>query len=109
MSESSSELLVSHDGAVQTITLNRPAVLNALDLGMHERLAEALDPDGQPDVRPLAITGGGRGFCVGQDVGEFPRDAAAVGELLRQRFNPAIRALRGLAQPAIATRKRTGA
>ena len=43
MSESSSELLVSHDGAVQTITLNRPAVLNALDLAMHERLAAALE------------------------------------------------------------------
>ena len=98
MSESSSELLVSHDGAVQTITLNRPAVLNALDLAMHERLAAALDRAAQPDVRALVITGAGRGFCVGQDVGEFPRDAAAVGELLRQRFNPAIRALREFAK-----------
>jgi len=102
MSESSSELLVSHDGAVQTITLNRPAVLNALDLAMHERLAAALERAAQPDVRALVITGAGRGFCVGQDVGEFPRDAAAVGELLRQHFNPAIRALRSLRKPVIA-------
>ena len=102
MSESSSELLVSHDGAVQTITLNRPAVLNALDLAMHERLAAALERAAQPDVRTLVITGGGRGFCVGQDVGEFPRDAGAVGELLRQQFNPAIRALRSLRKPVIA-------
>jgi len=102
MSESSSELLVTHDGAVQTITLNRPAVLNALDLAMHERLAAALDRAAQPDVRALVITGAGRGFCVGQDVGEFPSDAAAVGELLRQHFNPAIRALRGLPKPVIA-------
>jgi 2-(1,2-epoxy-1,2-dihydrophenyl)acetyl-CoA isomerase len=102
MSETPSELLVTHDGAVQTITLNRPGVLNALDLAMHERLAAALDRAAQPDVRAVVITGAGRGFCVGQDVGEFPRDAAAVGELLRQHFNPAIRALRGLPKPVIA-------
>ncbi len=102
MSETTSELLVTHDGSVQTITLNRPDVLNALDLAMHERLAAALDRAAQPDVRALVITGAGRGFCVGQDVGEFPRDAAAVGELLRQHFNPAIRALRGLPKPVIA-------
>src|SRR3954471_15131848 len=102
MSETASELLVTHDGAVQTITLNRPDVLNALDLAMHERLAAALDRAAPPDVRVLVITGAGRGFCVGQDVGEFPRDAAAVGELLRRHFNPAIRALRGLPKPVIA-------
>ena len=102
MSDTPSELLVTHDGAVQTITLNRPDVLNALDLAMHERLAAALDRAAQPDVRALVITGSGRGFCVGQDVGEFPRDAAAVGELLSRHFNPAIRALRGLPKPVIA-------
>jgi len=102
MSETPSELLVTHEGAVQTITLNRPGVLNALDLAMHKRLAAALERAAQPDVRALVITGAGRGFCVGQDVGEFPSDAAAVGELLRQHFNPAIRALRGLPKPVIA-------
>ncbi|HEV8450254.1 MAG TPA: enoyl-CoA hydratase-related protein [Gaiellales bacterium] len=102
MSETPSELLVTHDGAVQTITLNRPDVLNAFDLAMDELLAAALDRAAHPDVRALVITGAGRGFCVGQDVGEFPRDAAAVGELLRRHFNPAIRALRGLRKPVIA-------
>ena len=102
MSETADELLVTHDGAVQTITLNRPSVLNALDLAMQERLAAALERAAQPDVRALVITGAGRGFCVGQDVGEFPRDAAAVGELLGRHFNPAIRALRGLRKPVIA-------
>jgi 2-(1,2-epoxy-1,2-dihydrophenyl)acetyl-CoA isomerase len=102
MSDTQSELLVTHDGAVQTITLNRPDVLNALDLAMHVRLAAALDRAAQPDVRALVITGSGRGFCVGQDVGEFPRDAAAVGELLSRHFNPAIRALCGLPKPVIA-------
>ena len=102
MSDTPSQLLVTHDGALQTITLNRPDVLNALDLAMHERLAAALDRAAQPDVRALVITGSGRGFCVGQDVGEFPRDAAAVGELLSRHFNPTIRALSGLSKPVIA-------
>ena len=102
MSDTPSQLLVTHDGAVQTITLNRPDVLNALDLAMHERLAAALDRAAEPDVRARVITGSGRGFCVGQDVGEFPRDAAAVGELLSRHFNPAIRALCGLPKPVIA-------
>src|SRR3954470_11292796 len=101
MSETSS-LLVTHNGAVQTITFKRPAVLNELDLTMHERVAAPLDRPPRPDVRVLVITGAGRGFCVGQDVGEFPRDAAAVGELLRRHFNPATRALRGFPKPVIA-------
>jgi 2-(1,2-epoxy-1,2-dihydrophenyl)acetyl-CoA isomerase len=97
-----SELVVTRDGAVQTITLNRPQVLNAFDLAMHQQLAAALDQAAQPEVRAVVITGAGRGFCVGQDVSQFPRDAEAVGELLRRHFNPAILAIRELEKPVIA-------
>lgn len=97
-----SELLVTRDGAVQTITLNRPEVLNAFDVAMHEQLAAALAQAAQPDVRAVVVTGAGRGFCVGQDVSQFPRDAEAVGELLRRHFNPSILAIRGLEKPVIA-------
>jgi 2-(1,2-epoxy-1,2-dihydrophenyl)acetyl-CoA isomerase len=48
------------------------------------------------------LTGAGRGFCVGQDVGEFPSTAEAVGDLLRRRFNPAIRSIRRLPKPVVA-------
>jgi 2-(1,2-epoxy-1,2-dihydrophenyl)acetyl-CoA isomerase len=97
-----SEVLTTRDGAVLTITLNRPEVLNALDIGMHERLAAALEEGAHPDVRAVVVTGAGRGFCVGQDVSQFPPDAEAVGELLRRHFNPAILAIRGLEKPVIA-------
>lgn len=97
-----SEVLTGRDGAVLTITLNRPDVLNALDLAMHRGLAAALAEAGKPDVRAVVVTGAGRGFCVGQDIAEFPDDPAAVGELLRTQFNPNIRALRDLAKPVIA-------
>jgi 2-(1,2-epoxy-1,2-dihydrophenyl)acetyl-CoA isomerase len=97
-----SELVVTRDGAVQTITLNRPQVLNAFDLAMHQQLAEALRQAAQPQVRAVVITGAGRGFCVGQDVSQFPDDAEAVGALLRDHFNPNISALSSLAKPVIA-------
>jgi 2-(1,2-epoxy-1,2-dihydrophenyl)acetyl-CoA isomerase len=102
MSEPGSEVLVAHDGPVQTITLNRPDVLNALDRATHEALAAALEGAGRPQVRAVILTGAGRGFCVGQDVSQFPADADAVGDLLRRYFNPAVRALRELQKPVIA-------
>ena len=97
-----SEVVTARDGAVLTITLNRPDVLNALDLAMQRGLAGVLAEAAEPDVRAVIMTGAGRGFCVGQDIAEFPDDPAAVGELLRTHFNPNIRALRDLAKPVIA-------
>jgi hypothetical protein len=54
------------DGAVLTITLNRPDVLNALNASMHAALHEALRGAEDPTVRAVVITGAGRGFQVGQ-------------------------------------------
>ena len=71
-------------------------MLNAFTAAMHEQLAAALAAAADPQVRAVVITGEGRGFCVGQDVSEFPRDAEAVGALLRRRYNPAIGAIRAL-------------
>ena len=97
------ELLVTRDGAVMTITLNRPDVLNALNHAMQVALARALGDAAAPEVRAVVLTGAGRGFCVGQDIAEFPDDAEAVGELLRRDFNPNVVALRRLAKPVIAS------
>jgi 2-(1,2-epoxy-1,2-dihydrophenyl)acetyl-CoA isomerase len=93
---------VSQTEAVLTVTLNRPDVLNALTTAMHEQLATALEQAAAPDIRAVVLTGAGRGFCVGQDVAEFPADAEAVGELLRSRYNPNILRLRALEKPVIA-------
>ena len=71
-----------------TITLNRPEVLNAIDLAMHEQLSAAFDEAADPALRAIVVTGAGRGFCVGQDVGEFPADPAEVGELLTPPLQP---------------------
>ena len=68
------EVETQRDGAVLTITLNRPDVLNAFNGAMHKALGAALKEARDDEVRAVVITGAGRGFCVGQDLTEF-RDA----------------------------------
>ena len=65
------EVETSRDGAVLTITLNRPDVLNAFNTAMHRAFAAALKDARDGGVRAVVITGAGRGFCVGQDLTEF--------------------------------------
>ncbi|WP_028652731.1 enoyl-CoA hydratase/isomerase family protein [Nocardioides halotolerans] len=66
-------LLVSRDGHVATVTLNRPSRLNALNGALFDALASTwreLDKD--DDVRAVVLTGAGdRAFCVGGDLKEF--------------------------------------
>jgi 2-(1,2-epoxy-1,2-dihydrophenyl)acetyl-CoA isomerase len=95
------EVEVGRDGAVMTITLNRPDVLNALDAAMHAGLREALGAAAAPDVRAVVLTGAGRGFCVGQDLAEF-RDMPDVGAGLQERYHPNVRAIRALEKPVLA-------
>jgi 2-(1,2-epoxy-1,2-dihydrophenyl)acetyl-CoA isomerase len=95
------EVLTSREGAVLTITLNRPDVLNALNAAMHAGLAAALKEARGGDVRAIVITGAGRGFCVGQDLAEFG-EMPDVAEGLRQRYHPNVRAIRELEKPVLA-------
>jgi enoyl-CoA hydratase/carnithine racemase len=64
-----SEVLLSRDGHVATITLNRPDRLNAISGPMLVGLARMLvDCDADRDVRVIVLTGAGRGFCSGLDL-----------------------------------------
>ncbi len=57
-------------GGVMTITLNRPDRLNAFTGTMGEELRAAFDQaDADDDVRAVIVTGAGRGFCAGADLG----------------------------------------
>jgi 2-(1,2-epoxy-1,2-dihydrophenyl)acetyl-CoA isomerase len=95
------EVEVSRQGAVQTITLNRPDVLNAFNEAMHAGLAAALKEARAPDVRAVVVTGAGRGFCVGQDMAEF-QAMPDIADALRSRYHPTVRAIRALEKPVIA-------
>jgi 2-(1,2-epoxy-1,2-dihydrophenyl)acetyl-CoA isomerase len=96
------EVETTRDGAVLTITLNRPDVLNAFNADLHRALAAALSDAQVDDVRAVVITGAGRGFCVGQDLTEFREAPADIGERLRGNYHPNILALRTLEKPVIA-------
>lgn len=97
-----SEVEVSREGAVLTITLNRPDVLNAINRAMHERLRDALGQARAEDVRAVVLTGAGRGFCVGQDLTEFRDAPPDISERLRRYYHPNVQAVRGLEKPVIA-------
>jgi 2-(1,2-epoxy-1,2-dihydrophenyl)acetyl-CoA isomerase len=96
------EVETSRDGAVLTITLNRPEVLNAFNGDMHRALAAALKVAREPEVRAVVVTGAGRAFCVGQDLTEFREAPGDIGGRLRETYHPNILAIRRLEKPVIA-------
>ena len=98
-----SEVLTARDGAVLTITLNRPEVFNAFNAALHAALRAALEEAADPDVRVVVITGAGRGFCAGQDLKEFQEMPESIRERLEQTYHPNIRLIRGLEKPVIAS------
>ena len=101
-----STVLVEHDDGigVSTITLNRPDALNSLTVPMKQALLAALQGfERRPATRALILTGAGRAFCAGQDLRErLEPDAAPLGEEVRERYNPIVRAMRGLDLPIVA-------
>lgn len=64
------EIIYDVDGAIATVTLNRPSKLNAWTFQMEREYRHALaDAEARDDVRAIIITGAGRGFCAGADMG----------------------------------------
>jgi 2-(1,2-epoxy-1,2-dihydrophenyl)acetyl-CoA isomerase len=96
--------------AIATLTLNRPAALNALDGALKAALAGAIRTIGRDrDVRVVVLTGAGRAFSTGQDLRETAAasdDAArrtpSFARLLRETYHPIVLGLRSLDQPVIA-------
>jgi 2-(1,2-epoxy-1,2-dihydrophenyl)acetyl-CoA isomerase len=95
------EVEVTRDGAVQTITLNRPDVLNAFNRALHKALRAALKEASDPDVRAVVLTGAGRGFSAGQDLKEFG-ETPDISDALRGSYHPNVLAIRALEKPVIA-------
>jgi 2-(1,2-epoxy-1,2-dihydrophenyl)acetyl-CoA isomerase len=96
------EVLVARDGAVATLTLNRPDRYNALTTSLRSRLRAELELVAADDgVRAVVLTGAGRAFCSGQDLKEFA-EVADVRTAVREQYNPIIELLTGMAKPVIA-------
>ena len=96
------EVPTSRDGAVLTITFNRPEVYNAFNRDLHAALREALTEAGDASVRCVVVTGAGKGFCAGQDLKEFGEVSGAIDEALEQTYHPNVRLIRSLQKPVIA-------
>lgn len=92
----------AREGAVLTITLNRPDSYNAFTSSLHAALHAALEEAAAEDVRAVVITGAGKGFCAGQDLSEFRGLDRDVGQHLEATYHPNVRAIRGLEKPVIA-------
>jgi 2-(1,2-epoxy-1,2-dihydrophenyl)acetyl-CoA isomerase len=92
------------DAGVATVTLNRPDALNALTVPMKQALLAAFRRlEREKPVRAVVLTGAGRAFCAGQDLRErLEPGAAPLGVEVRERYNPIIRAMRGLPKPIVA-------
>jgi len=102
-------VLVSQRDAVRTLTLNRPASLNAFTGAMHEQLRAALDAAAADrEVRCLVLTGAGRGFCAGQDLADplvAPREdgsPADIGDAIALHYKPLALRIRSMPVPVIA-------
>src|SRR5581483_9336173 len=94
-----SAVLISSDGGVLSLTLNRPDRLNACTPEMLAALREALDraiDDGR--VRAVLLTGAGKAFCARQDPGAAPLDLSVS---LGSNYNPLIRRMRELPKPIV--------
>jgi enoyl-CoA hydratase/carnithine racemase len=91
------------DATVGTITLDRPAVLNAYSVRMRDELHELLGGIARDDeLRVLVVRGAGRAFCAGADLSEFGT-APSPFEARRIRFERDVwAALRGLPIPTVA-------
>jgi len=99
-------LFQQHEGHAR-LTLNRPDKLNSFTAAMHAEISQAL---GQVETdkacRALLVTGAGRGFCAGQDLGDRVMDANSappdLGDTLGRLYNPLITRLRTLPIPVVA-------
>jgi len=99
-----SSILIHTENGVAYITLNRPEKYNSFNREMALALQSALkDCAANNDVRCIYLTGAGKGFCSGQDLGEVP-DATQIDfeKFVSEHYNPIILAIRNLDKPVVA-------
>ncbi|MGQ0624872.1 MAG: enoyl-CoA hydratase/isomerase family protein [Sporichthyaceae bacterium] len=98
-------VLVEVTEGVATVTLNRPAVYNALTRAAKELLAQILrEVAADDDVRAVVLTGAGKGFCVGQDLseGDLSRSAPERMYTVAEHYVPLATLLAEMDKPVIA-------
>ena len=104
MNYSSIKYAVADD--IARLTLSRPERLNSFNAAMHEETRDALARVVIDGARVLVLSGAGRGFCAGQDLGDRAvapgARGADLGESIERNYKPLVLALRNLPMPVIA-------
>ena len=101
----SDTILTERRGDLAQITLNRPDRLNSFNDEMHLALRAALNEAVSSGARAVLLTGAGRGFCAGQDLGD--RDPSKMdgppdlGKTLTTFYNPLVRQIKAMNIPVI--------
>lgn len=99
-------ILLEISNGIARLTLNRPDKLNSFTAAMHEEIREAMDRiRTEPGVRVLLLTGAGRGFCAGQDLGDgavsLGGERVDLGVTVEKHYAPLVIALRALPMPVV--------
>ena len=110
MPDTDAAVLLERDAenpAVAVLTLNRPARHNALTLELKAALLAAIgEVAAAGDVRALVVTGVGKAFCVGQDLGEHAEalaaDPSTAFDTVAEHYNPIVQGLADLPFPVVA-------
>ncbi|HAV3869814.1 TPA: 2-(1,2-epoxy-1,2-dihydrophenyl)acetyl-CoA isomerase [Acinetobacter baumannii] len=99
-------IIAEEKNGVGYLTFNCPKALNSFNVDMHREVAEVLNLwTKNPDVRCVVISGEGRGFCAGQDLGDRVVDPNAeapdLGYSIETYYNPLIKTIVNMPKPVI--------
>jgi 2-(1,2-epoxy-1,2-dihydrophenyl)acetyl-CoA isomerase len=99
-------ILFAVKGGIARLTLNRPDRLNSFNDAMHVEVRDALARvRADPSIRVLLLTGAGRGFCAGQDLGDRAVAPGAepvdLGASIERNYKPLVLGLRALPLPVV--------
>ncbi|MCG9493498.1 2-(1,2-epoxy-1,2-dihydrophenyl)acetyl-CoA isomerase PaaG [Acinetobacter pittii] len=99
-------IIAEEKNGVGYLTFNRPKALNSFNVDMHREVAEVLKLwTKNTDVRCVVISGEGRGFCAGQDLGDRVVDPNAeapdLGYSIETYYNPLIKTIVNMPKPVI--------
>ena len=99
-------IILSVDNGAAVLTLNRPDRLNSFTAEMHEEMQAALtEIERNGSIRALLLTGAGRGFCAGQDLGDRAvapgGEAVDLGQSCENYWNPMVRRLAEMRIPVV--------
>ena len=98
-------ILLKIENQIAFISLNRPDVFNSFNREMAFLMQDTLDIcDNDNNVRAIVITGNGKAFCAGQDIGEITNPELNPGfrKILDDHYNPIIKKIRNIEKPIIA-------